>query len=110
MQNGVDGQLGELNNWNFSNRTSFYPGDCGRVDKASAGDFFPRFMTNTSTLKIFSPELCRYIELEYEKDVYINGLLGYKYSAGDKLLDNGKEKYSYISNKNVAFYYFGLNF
>lgn len=90
MNTGVEGQLGELKNWKYSTQTPYYPGHCGRFEDASAGDFFPRNLTKTSIIKFFSSDLCRYMELEFEKEVSINGILGYMYSAQNRTLDNGK--------------------
>lgn len=39
---------------------------------------------------MFTSDLCRYIILEFEEEVVVNGLIGYKFSAQDKFLDNGK--------------------
>lgn len=98
MDTGVEGQIGELKNWKYSNETSYYPGHCGRFDRASAGDFFPRDLTKESIIKMFSSDLCRYIELEFEEEVVIGGLIGYKFSAQEKFLDNGKHNFNRINH------------
>ncbi|KAJ8978290.1 hypothetical protein NQ317_012661 [Molorchus minor] len=89
MDTGVTGQLGQLYNWKYANHTPYYRGHCGALNNASAGEFFPTNLRKDSTLKFFSADLCRYVELEFEKEETVHGIVGYKYSAGDKFLDNG---------------------
>ncbi|KAJ8920039.1 hypothetical protein NQ315_011689, partial [Exocentrus adspersus] len=90
MDTGERGhQIGQLYNWKYSNHTPFYPGRCGALVNTSAGEFFPTDLRNDSVIKFFSPDLCRYVELEFEDEVVVNGIVGYKYSAGPKFLDNG---------------------
>lgn len=88
MDTGANGQIGQLYNWRYSNQTPYYEGQCGRVE-GSAGEFFDRNLTPNSTIKFFSSDLCRKVELEYDHNVTINGIVGYRYSAHDKFLDNG---------------------
>lgn len=89
MDTGLHGQIGQLYNWKYSNHTSYNPGSCGALVDTSGGDFFPRNLKKDSVIKLFSPDLCRYVELEFEKVVVLHGIQGYKYSAGDRFLDNG---------------------
>ncbi|KAL1505375.1 hypothetical protein ABEB36_004958 [Hypothenemus hampei] len=88
MDVGLSGQLGELYQWKFENRTAYFPGECGKIS-GSAGEFFPGHLTKESRIRLFSPDLCRYVELEFEKESEVKGLSGYKYSAADRFLDNG---------------------
>ncbi|XP_066145445.1 protein peste-like isoform X2 [Euwallacea fornicatus] len=88
MDTGAKGNFGELLFWKGMNSTPFYRGECGKVG-GSAGEFFPNNMTKELIIKFFSPDLCRYLELEFEEEVVVNGILGYKYVAGDRFLDNG---------------------
>lgn len=90
INTGIDGQLGELRAWKYSDHTPYNPGRCGRFDGSSGGDFFPRQLTKKSIINMFSSDLCRFMELEFEREVIVDGLVGYKYSAGDRLLDNGE--------------------
>lgn len=90
IDTGARGNLGVLERWKFSEHTGFYPDKCGNVQNASAGDFFPRKLTHDSVIKMFTSDLCRYMELEFEEEVLVNNIVGYKYVAGQKFLDNGK--------------------
>ncbi|CAH1112788.1 unnamed protein product [Psylliodes chrysocephalus] len=89
IDTGARGNLGVLERWKFSEHTGFYPDKCGNVQNASAGDFFPRKLTHDSVIKMFTSDLCRYMELEFEEEVLVNNIVGYKYVAGQKFLDNG---------------------
>lgn len=89
MDVGITGQLGELYSWKFMNQTPYYPEECGKIS-GSAGEFFPTDLKKETIIKFFSADLCRYVQLEFEKEVVINGILGYKYVAADLFLDNGK--------------------
>ncbi|XP_056632465.1 protein peste-like isoform X1 [Diorhabda sublineata] len=86
---GVEGQIGELKSYRYSTHTGYYPDHCGAFEGSSAGDFFPRRLTKQSVIKLFNSDLCRYMELEFEKEVDVHGIVGFKYSAGDRFLDNG---------------------
>lgn len=82
-----DRNFGRILTWNHRNRTDFFEGHCGDI-KGSAGEFYPLNIKRDKLL-FYSSELCKYAELEYEKDVVIKGVKGYKFSA-DYLFDNGE--------------------
>ncbi|CAG9772833.1 unnamed protein product [Ceutorhynchus assimilis] len=88
MDTGISGQLGELHSWKFMEKTPFFPGQCGEIG-GSAGEFFPANLKKDTVIKFFSPDLCRYAQLEFEQEVVVSGILGYKYVARDRFLDNG---------------------
>ncbi|XP_030762896.1 protein croquemort-like isoform X2 [Sitophilus oryzae] len=85
---GKTTKLGELYSWKTMNQTPYYSDHCGNI-KGSDGDFFPSGLNKESIITFFSPDMCRYIDLEFEKEVNIKGIMGLKYSAGRKFLDNG---------------------
>ncbi|KAK4875495.1 hypothetical protein RN001_011917 [Aquatica leii] len=87
MNTGVSNSLGELRQWNYHNETKFYSGNCAKVH-GSAAEFYPSHNTKDS-IGFFSPDMCRHVQLDYEKDVNIKGIDGYKYSAQESMLDNG---------------------
>nr|CAI5833429.1 unnamed protein product [Callosobruchus analis] len=90
MDTGISGgQIGQLKRWKFQDHTPYYPEKCGRFDGASAGDFFPGNLKKDSIIKMFSSDLCRFVELEFAEEVMIHGITGYKFIAGERFLDNG---------------------
>lgn len=88
MSYANDGNFGKILTFDYRNRTDYYEGHCGNL-KGSAGEFYP-LNVKRDKLVFYSSELCKYAELEYEKDVVIKGVRGYKFS-GDNLFDNGKD-------------------
>lgn len=86
MHYGLDEDFGKLLLWNGANRTSFYPGRCGEVH-GSAGEFLPLY-SERDFIEIFSPELCSYARLDYERNVTVKGIHSYKYGSRS-LFDNG---------------------
>lgn len=88
MATGVGNNVGELLEWNYEGSTDYFQGHCARV-QSSAGELFTP-PTRTS-VKFFSPDICRYLELDYKEDVIVKDLLGYKFASGPSMLDNGKK-------------------
>ncbi|XP_037037041.1 protein peste-like [Bradysia coprophila] len=97
---GVDdiSQIGVLKNWNFKDTSGAFEGNCGLIH-GSAGEFFAPKQSRYSTISIFTPDMCRSIPLDYEKDVDVRGLLGYKFIGGKRSVDNGS---LYPENKCYA--------
>lgn len=87
MATGAGNNLGELMEWNYESRTSFFEGHCRSVH-SSAGELFTP--PSRTSVKFFSPDICRYLELDYKEDVLVKDLLGYKFASGPSMLDNGK--------------------
>lgn len=89
------GQIGRILQWNYRDRTDFYSGPCGRIN-GSAGEFYPPKQNKTAGIAFFSPDMCRSMSFEYAEEQEVNGIVGYKYSAGRKMVDNGT---AYPENK-----------
>lgn len=81
---------GVLNSWNYQDKTEANPGKCGEV-RGSAGELFKKHQNRTN-IEFFSPDMCRTVMLDYEEDVKVNNIDGYKFSAGISLFDNGTLK------------------
>lgn len=79
--------FGQLKRWNYENETKFYSGECAKVH-GSAAEFYPHNLERDH-IGFFSPDMCRYVKLDYEKDTTIKGINGYKFSAQAGMLDNG---------------------
>lgn len=86
MGTGVDGNFDFLN-WNYNNVTPYFNGSCGKVH-GSAGDLWSAKPSKDYT-GIFSTTICRFVRFDYVEEVYVNGILGYKYELGAGALDNG---------------------
>ncbi|XP_059480400.1 protein croquemort-like isoform X2 [Neocloeon triangulifer] len=89
MDTGADdlNKVGRLRNWNYVNRTNYFPSTCGMVN-GSAGELWPPGQTKTN-ISMFSPDLCRSLTFGYTEDVDVHGVSGYRYSGGRNIVDNG---------------------
>lgn len=56
--------------------------------EGSTGELFPPKQLRNS-ISLFTPDMCRSIPFDYEKDVEILGVTGYRFTAGDRAVDNG---------------------
>ncbi|CAB3360083.1 Hypothetical predicted protein [Cloeon dipterum] len=89
MDTGADdiNKVGRLRNWNFANRTKFFPSSCGMVN-GSAGELWPPGQTKTN-ITMFSPDICRSLTFDFTEEVDVHGVTGYRYSGGRNIVDNG---------------------
>lgn len=83
-----DENFGKLTSWNYGNRTEFYEGHCGDI-RGSAGEFYP-INRGKDSIELYSAELCKNAILQFEEEVDVRGVKGYKYSARN-LFDNGED-------------------
>lgn len=81
-------KIGQINNWNYHPRTEFFEGKCGELF-GSAGDFFPPNIQKDNSVFLFSPEMCRSLEMQFDEDLTIKGVKVMKFSGGPKTVDNG---------------------
>lgn len=86
MGNGVDGNF-DILRWNYQNTTPSFDGACAKVH-GSGGELYSRRLTK-NTIGLFVADFCRFIPFDYEDEVHINGILGYKFTAKRTFLDNG---------------------
>lgn len=85
--NGIE-NLGKISSFNNLTEFPYYEGECKKL-KGSAGEFFSPNPTRDETIHLFAPEMCRSIPYDYEKDIELHGMKGYRFSAGARALDNG---------------------
>lgn len=90
MHTGEDdiSQIGSMKNWNYSPRIQYFPDDCG-ILKGSAGEFYPPIKEKTASVSLFMADLCRGVDLDFEREKSIQGVTGYKYRGSEKSVDNG---------------------
>nr|CAD7603521.1 unnamed protein product [Timema genevievae] len=82
------GHVGELKNWNYRNTTEFYQGTCARID-GTAGELWPPKRGREDRVTMYSTDLCRSISFDYTDEYEVEGILGYRYSGGPSIVDNG---------------------
>lgn len=96
-------QIGKLRYWNFKDTNGFFEDECGEL-KGSAGEFYPPRLTREDDISLFTPDMCRSIPLDYKNDVSIHGISGFKFSGGDRSVDNGTnypENWCYATGESV---------
>lgn len=82
-----DVPLGRIDRWNYRQRTNFYEGHCGEIS-GSAGEFWPPSVTKDD-ISLFSPDMCREVGFQFDKEVQVNDINGYRFVGGEKTMDNG---------------------
>ena len=78
----------EVQKWNYQSKVSQFDGPCSKIEGSSAGELFPHKITPTY-VQIFVPQICRSLRFDYEDTVHVSGILGYKFTLGAGVLDNG---------------------
>ncbi|XP_068898284.1 protein peste-like isoform X1 [Tenebrio molitor] len=94
IKTGIDSEFGRLNTWNYWTQTPYFSGQCGKIDGFVGDAFDPDLIEKT--IKVFSPEMCRPVYLQYEGKKKVKGIIGHKYSFDDYMIDNGTK---YPENK-----------
>jgi hypothetical protein len=91
VHTGVDdiSQLGVIKNWISNTRTEFFPDKCVSSKKVSTGEFHSSHLTREQSISVFSADMCRSLNLDYEEDMDVHGIKAFKFSGGPKLVDNG---------------------
>lgn len=87
---GVDdiSRLGKVASYNNKSDYSFYEGECRKL-KGSGGEFFPPKPLKEEPIYLFTPDMCRSTPFDYEKNIDLHGVTGYRFTAGARALDNG---------------------
>lgn len=86
MVNGVNGNF-DIKNWKYSNSIPQFNGSCAKV-RGSLGDLNTRTEAK-DYFEFFFSDLCRSLQLDFEEEVVVDGITGYKYSLGKNAIDNG---------------------
>lgn len=91
MFTGTDdiSKIGKIHEWNFKKHSGFFKDHCGQIN-GSAGEFYPPNLQDVDSISMFSADLCRSIDFDFEKAQEIDGILGFKYAAGKRSVDNGE--------------------
>lgn len=87
---GVDdiSKIGKIRNWDFEPSTNYFEGKCNDLS-GSASDFFVPGIEKHQILELFSPEMCRSIPMDFEREQEIMGIKTLKFSGGERSIDNG---------------------
>uniref|UniRef100_A0A1A9WDM8 Scavenger receptor class B member 1 n=1 Tax=Glossina brevipalpis TaxID=37001 RepID=A0A1A9WDM8_9MUSC len=90
ISTGADGvnSYGELKFVNRKNYTKHVPSECSQV-RGSSGELQKVNLEKYKPIQYYVADFCRTFWLEYEDEVIVDGVKGYRYKMGDMLLDNG---------------------
>lgn len=81
-------ELGKIQMFNDLPEFPYREGECKKL-KGSPGEYYPPQRSKSEPVYLFTPEMCRSMPYEYEKDVNIHGIIGNRYSLGNRAIDNG---------------------
>lgn len=81
-------RIGLVRSWNFKNRSDFFEDECGEV-RGTIGDLYPPGQKKHTSVKMFSAEFCKPLQLDYSEDTEVEGVPGYVYVGSKSLMDNG---------------------
>ncbi|XP_056287956.1 lysosome membrane protein 2-like isoform X2 [Pseudoliparis swirei] len=77
-QNSLD--YGRVKTWNGESKLTFWTSDQSNSINGSDGSAFHPMLTKNERIHIFSPDLCRSIHMEFEKDVEVKGIPAYRFT------------------------------
>lgn len=90
-------QLGVTKTWNYRKASPLFDAPCNMI-QGSSGELFPPGQTKDKPVTMFNGDLCRHVDLYFDKEVQINGITAYKYVSTQRSLDNGT-----VNNDNSCF-------
>jgi scavenger receptor class B, member 1 len=80
--------IGKIHQYNNLTEFPYYEGECKKL-KGSPGEFFSPEVSTKDPLYLFTPDMCRSLPYDYEKDIELHSLTGHRFSIGNRALDNG---------------------
>ncbi|CRK93828.1 CLUMA_CG007355, isoform A [Clunio marinus] len=91
MFTGVDQieNLGVLELWNDQNTTGLYRDECDEVSGTTGELWPPNWNRNKLPITLFATDVCRSITLNYESDITVRGVPGFKWIGDESVFDNG---------------------
>ncbi|XP_067862370.1 scavenger receptor class B member 1-like [Heptranchias perlo] len=91
INTGVDdiNKVHRVNTWNGANKVNYWHSAQCNMLNGTAGEMWPPFMDPSDTLKFFSPDACRSLELVYQRSGWTFGLPSFRYIAPKTMLANG---------------------
>ncbi|KAF2901037.1 hypothetical protein ILUMI_05149, partial [Ignelater luminosus] len=84
---GVDGNIGKIFEWNYHNKILQNKDSCAKLG-GSIGEFYSQ-RRSKDFIEMFIADTCKNYKLDFEEEVQVRGIPGYKYSARHSTLDNG---------------------
>lgn len=80
-------KLGSIQNFNYLNHNKYYSSECSKLSGSTGELFQPNQERNSMTL--FVPDMGRSMKFDYEKDVEVHGVTGFRFQSGARAIDDG---------------------
>ncbi|XP_073333908.1 lysosome membrane protein 2-like isoform X2 [Pagrus major] len=89
QQNYLD--YGRVETWKGQSKLTFWTSDQSNSINGSDGSAFHPLLTKDERIYIFTPDLCRSIYMEFEKDVEVKGIPAYRFTPPRSVLASKEE-------------------
>ncbi|XP_071321900.1 lysosome membrane protein 2-like isoform X2 [Trachinotus anak] len=89
VQNYMD--YGRVETWKGQSKLKFWTSEHSNVINGSDGSAFHPLLNKNERIYIFTPDLCRTIYMEFEKDVEVNGIPAYRFTPPRSVLASKEE-------------------
>ncbi len=81
-------KFGKIVKYNDLTEFPYNKDECSQL-KGSTGEFFPPRPSKDEILYLFTPAMCRSFPYDYEKSIFLHDIMGNRYAAGLRAIDNG---------------------
>ncbi|XP_028273661.1 lysosome membrane protein 2-like isoform X2 [Parambassis ranga] len=90
---GIENYLdyGRVDTWKGSSRLNFWTSNQSNSINGSDGSAFHPLLDKNERIYIFTPDLCRSIYMEFEKDVEVKGIPAYRFTPPRSVLASKEE-------------------
>ncbi|XP_059850506.1 scavenger receptor class B member 1-like isoform X2 [Hypanus sabinus] len=91
INTGIDdiSKVQGIDTWNGRRKVNFWHSDQCNMINGTSGEMWPPFLTPSDTLKFYSPDACRSLELVYQTSAQCFGLPSFRYIAPKTMFANG---------------------
>uniref|UniRef100_W8B820 Protein croquemort n=2 Tax=Ceratitis capitata TaxID=7213 RepID=W8B820_CERCA len=81
-------KFGQVHTWNYKDTTNAYAPECAKV-YGSAGEFQSLYLQPNKPVDFFLSDICRSVKMDYVEATEVEGIRGYRYEGGKRMVDNG---------------------
>lgn len=82
---------GRVDTWKGQRELTYWGSNYSNLIRGSDGSAFHPYLTREETLHIFTPDLCRSIYMNFDKDVEVKGIPAYRFTPPRSVLASAKE-------------------
>ncbi|XP_067625345.1 uncharacterized protein [Eurosta solidaginis] len=81
-------KFGQIHTWNYRQHTQAYAPQCDQV-YGSAGEFQSLYLQPNEPVHFFLSDACRTMRMDYVEETEVEGVKGFRYEGGKRMVDNG---------------------